>query len=108
MAPIMLLNVIVSLNAQVDIVNTINMLPLLQRNALFKGINERTFCQSIAYNPIDASTQPKKIIYRYENCSCMDANFPNILEEEYTMKVNNRNKHFFILKDFIPILLRFD
>ena len=65
---------------------------LLHKNALFNGMNVKTFCHKTAYNPNVAITQPKKRKYGKDKKECCDANLENTPVPEYT-KNENKSKN---------------
>lgn len=78
MAPRILLRVMCSPNSPYEIANVKTMQILLHKNALFKGMNVKTFCHKTAYKPKVAITHPKKRMYGKDRKECCDASFVKI------------------------------
>ena len=64
-------------NSPYDKASVKTMQILLHKNALFNGMNVKTFCHKTAYNPNVAITQPKKRKYGKDKKECCDANLEN-------------------------------
>lgn len=105
-APITLLRVICSPKKSQENNRIITIVMLLQRNALFRGIKESTFCQSTAYSPNKITVPPKNKIYARDKKSCKEAHLQNIVELEYTIKANKTVAIFF--NDNCLILSKYD
>lgn len=71
-----------SSNTKYEIARINTMVMLLHKKALFNGINDKTFCHNIAYDPKQNSTPMKKNIYSILNVSYNDAFLLNTLEQE--------------------------
>lgn len=69
---------------------------LLQRNALYSGIRDNTFCHEIAYKQRSMTAMQMYRKYVLERGGALDASLQNILEREYNAKVFISNMDFTI------------